>query len=112
MDISKNRYNISKLRLMTTLIKTMILWIIKKKKKIHGYSIIKEMEEMDIPTFRASRIYPLLKELMGKGLIKKHKLDRIIEYSITKKGIGLLNYVKEQMRQGKKREFFKEMIGC
>jgi PadR family transcriptional regulator PadR len=58
---------------MKHMLKTFLLWVISKG-KVHGYELIKRLEvEGGMRTVSASQIYPLLKGMMGKGLISQEK---------------------------------------
>ena len=71
-----------------------ILWILKQK-SLSGYSVLKEMERLTEQKFHPGIVYPLLYELEDERFItgewvRKNK-RRIKSYTITEKGIGLLN---------------------
>ena len=79
-----------------------LLWLISKK-DMHGYEIIKTIkEEPHIPSFAASKIYPLLKELNKKGLITQKRVMQGKRarkvYSITAKGKEALQKIREFLR--------------
>ncbi|MCK5626101.1 PadR family transcriptional regulator, partial [Candidatus Bathyarchaeota archaeon] len=71
-----------------------ILWILKQK-SLSGYSVLKEMERLTEQKFHPGIIYPLLYELedeifiTGEWVLKNKR--RIKSYTITEKGIQLLN---------------------
>lgn len=80
-----------------------LLWMISKKEQ-HGYEIIKTIKEDPcIPSFAASKIYPLLRNLLKKGLITQKKVllgkrARKI-YQITPKGKAVLQKAKSYIMQ-------------
>ncbi|MCD6371173.1 MAG: PadR family transcriptional regulator, partial [Candidatus Aenigmarchaeota archaeon] len=67
-------------------LKSLILTLLKKK-SMHGYVLIKEIKNK---TFfwepSPGTIYPLLKKLERKGLIKKRREERKFVYYLTEKG--------------------------
>lgn len=62
-----------------------ILWILSKK-SMHGEQIAEELEKRRGEKPKAGTIYPALKELKKKGLIKGEKKGKIIVYSLTSTG--------------------------
>lgn len=112
MDISKFRYKKFRPSLILKLMRSIIvLWLIKNKER-HGYELIKEMKNMGFIHFTPAKAYPLLKFMYSNGWIERERRDRRIIYHITKKGRQVLQKSKIWFRKGRKREFFKEMIGC
>ena len=80
-----------------------LLWMISRKEQ-HGYEIIKTIkEDPHMPSFTASKIYPLLRDLTKKGLISSRKVmqgkrARKIYY-ITAKGKLVLEKAKAYIKQ-------------
>lgn len=80
-----------------------LLWMISKKEQ-HGYEMLKTLkEDAHLPSITASKIYPLLKYLLGKGLITQKKVmhgKRAKKvYSITAKGKEVLKKAKEHVKK-------------
>lgn len=83
----------------------LILWIIKYNGSIHGYAILKELEEFfsifieegSLKKINPSNIYPILNKMEECGLITtefKIKNNKKINYfKITDDGIHVLNYI-------------------
>ncbi|MBN1169607.1 PadR family transcriptional regulator [Candidatus Micrarchaeota archaeon] len=80
-----------------------LLWMMSRKEQ-HGYEIIKTInKDPCIPSFPASRIYPLLHDLSQKGLLSQKKImqgkrSRKI-YAITAKGRAVLEKAKEHLNK-------------
>ncbi|OYT42783.1 MAG: hypothetical protein B6U78_00060 [Candidatus Aenigmarchaeota archaeon ex4484_224] len=92
-------------------LKAMILAILNKR-RMHGYEIIKEIEKRT-KFWKPSpgTIYPLLRKMEKEGLVKSSKKDKIIVYSLTKKGKSkvikfekLRKEIKEKFLEGFERE--------
>jgi DNA-binding PadR family transcriptional regulator len=72
--------------------KNMVLMIIALKGNIHGYEIIKEIENITLGTWRPSygNLYPLLNKMVEDGLIKPHEEHhgkrKRVKYSLTDRG--------------------------
>jgi PadR family transcriptional regulator, regulatory protein PadR len=62
-----------------------ILFLLSKK-KMHGEEIAQEIKKRRGEKPKAGTIYPALKELSLRGLIKGEKKGKIIVYSITEDG--------------------------
>lgn len=62
-----------------------ILWLLSRR-KMHGEQIAEEIGKRRGEKPKAGTIYPALKELKRKGLIKGEKKGKIIVYSITEDG--------------------------
>ena len=80
-----------------------LLWMISKKEQ-HGYEIIQTMQEdRAIPSCAASKIYPILRELHRKGLIKQKEVlqgKRAKKlYTITAKGKQVLQKAKDHVKK-------------
>lgn len=83
----------------------LILWIIKTKAPIHGYSILKELDkffttfinEKSLKKSNPSKIYPILNKMEELNLIKSHfemKNNRKVKfYKITSEGKYILDYL-------------------
>ena len=107
------------------IIHNVILWIISKE-KIHGYGIMKKLEDFfafdnvncEIK-INSSKIYPILKKMEENGVIKgKWALNnnkRVKYYTITSKGEILLENIKKNMSSAFVSpiwlEFVKDMTG-
>ncbi len=79
-----------------------LLWMISKKEQ-HGYRIIRTIkEDGGIPSFAASKIYPILRDLHRKGLISQKKVMQGKRarklYQITKKGKEVLAKAKQYFK--------------
>lgn len=89
-----------------------LLWLISKR-KLHGYQIIKLLEKEGIRSMGASRLYPLLNNMLHNGWIsqietKTGKRTRKI-YVITNEGKKVLNEGKKLFR-GLLGQFVREML--
>ncbi len=75
------------------LLKLLIMTIIIRKKKIHGYGIYKELDELASGIWNPSigTIYRVLNELVSKEYIRKEEVmqgnRRVVYYIPTEKGI-------------------------
>ncbi len=101
--------------------KTMILWLISKKRQ-HGYEIMTHLHEaspfgakMKMPS--PSMIYPVLHDLEKNGLIKgsweHHGKRKLKYYEITKEGIETLSRIKNLFKNRKTNlyeEFVEDML--
>ena len=108
------------------IIHNLILWIISKE-TIHGYGIMKKLEDFfyfdDVNCeikINSSKIYPILKKMEANGVIYgewevNENNKRVKYYSLTDKGDKLLNHVKSNMKHvftnPKWLEFAKEITG-
>lgn len=85
------------------LLRIIILWIISRN-KIHGYGISKEINEFFMEFDKSdnkinpAKLYPILKKMEGRGLVVSEEglshNKKVKFYSITDKGIELLNFIK------------------
>lgn len=85
----------------------LILWIIKENGPIHGYRLLKELNDffeilIEWGTIRKSspsRVYPMLRRMENNGLIKGDTIvqdnKNVTYYEITENGEHLLNYIQE-----------------
>jgi len=104
----------------------LILWIISKE-KIHGYGIMKILDEFfsfedsgcDL-TSTSSKVYPILAKMEDNNLIKgewdiNENNKRVKFYTITGEGEVVLNHIQSNMKHvvsnPKWREFFLDMTG-
>ena len=71
-----------------------ILWMLSKK-SIHGDQLAVDIGKRRGDKIKAGTIYPALKELKKKGLIKGEKKGKIIVYSLTPKGKEAVGYARE-----------------
>lgn len=62
-----------------------ILWLLSKK-SMHGQEIAKELGKRKGFKPSPGTIYPALKELKRRGLIKGEKMNKIVVYTLTAKG--------------------------
>lgn len=122
-DLSKylKEYDIKLLRSMKGFGKTMILWLISKK-RIHGYELMTKMNEISPSageTVRGpSKIYPVLHDLEEAGLIEgtwdAQGKRKIRYYEITEEGIQTLNRIRTVFRCHRKskilEEFWRDMF--
>jgi DNA-binding PadR family transcriptional regulator len=63
----------------------MILWLLSKK-SMHGQQLAAEIEKRRGERPKAGTLYPALKYLKSKGLIKGQNQGKLIVYSLTKSG--------------------------
>ena len=112
--LSKKRKDFEK-HMMRHMFSTFLLWFISKK-QIHGYQMIKQLEEEEgFKIITASQLYPILKDLMKQGLIAQKKemqgqRARKV-YTITEKGKAALFDAKKCMcEKPLKRAFLREMV--
>ena len=94
--------------------KLFILFMLKKK-PMHGYAIIKTLNEEAFFHFATpGRIYPLLREMEDAELVtgKVIKGDKrmVKEYRVTKKGKELLEAARTWFNTGLKGEFHRYMV--
>jgi len=71
-----------------------ILWLLSKK-PMHGEQIAEEIAKRRGEKPKAGTIYPALKNLKKKGLIKGRKKGKIIVYSLTPKGKKAVKHARE-----------------
>ncbi|MDI9644320.1 MAG: PadR family transcriptional regulator [Candidatus Verstraetearchaeota archaeon] len=80
--------------MMTNLSRGAILWLLSQK-PMSGYSVVKELEELTGQHLTPGVVYPLLYELEKEGFIvgewTQKGRRRIKYYSMTQRGIELLN---------------------
>jgi DNA-binding PadR family transcriptional regulator len=70
---------------MRGMLSFLILWLLSKK-PMHGQEIAKEIAKRKGIKPTPGTIYPALKDLKKRGLIKAKKTNRKIVYSLTNKG--------------------------
>ena len=63
----------------------MILWLLSKK-SMHGQQLAKEIGRRRGEKPKAGTLYPALKYLKSRGLVKSKKQGRVIVYSLTRSG--------------------------
>lgn len=91
------------------LTRNLILWIISKE-KIHGYGIMKKLDEFfdfddldcDIKN-TSSKVYPILRKMESKGLIVgewdiNENNKRVKYYTITEDGLLILDHIGRVMK--------------
>lgn len=111
--IMPNREKMHK-QMLKHMLSSFLLWLISKK-PIHGYELIKKIEEDGgFLIVTASKLYPILKLLTNQGLItqkKESQGQRVRKvYHITDKGRAVLKHMKTCLCESKlKRAFLKEM---
>ncbi|MBI4017394.1 MAG: PadR family transcriptional regulator [Candidatus Aenigmarchaeota archaeon] len=71
-----------------------ILYLLSKK-PMHGEALAEEIGKRRGEKPKAGTIYPALKELTRKGLIKGDKRGKTIVYSLTPEGTKTMRYAKE-----------------
>ncbi|WP_407454959.1 PadR family transcriptional regulator [Methanobrevibacter sp.] len=106
--------------------RNLILWIISKE-KIHGYGIMKKLDEFfsfddvncDIKN-SSSKVYPILNRMESNGLIEgewdiNENNKRVKYYSITDDGLLILDNVSNILTSFSKNpswiEFYEDMTG-
>lgn len=67
------------------LLQMQILWVLSRK-PTHGYELMKMLNEMKKTKVTQGTLYPALRALEERGLIKGHEEERKQVYSITPKG--------------------------
>jgi len=89
-----------------------VLWMIKRK-EMHGYEIIKQLEHEGHPPLGLNRIYPMLNHMLEEGLIsqKERKTGKRVRkiYVITPMGRKMLLEEKKTFK-GLVGEFLREML--
>lgn len=108
------------------LTRNLILWIISKE-KIHGYGIMKKLDEFfdfgdldcDIKN-TSSKVYPILRRMESNGLIVgewdiNENNKRVKYYTITEDGLLILDHIGRVMRSIANNPswlmFYKDMAG-
>jgi DNA-binding PadR family transcriptional regulator len=71
-----------------------ILWLLSKK-SMCGEEIAEEIGKKRGDKPKAGTIYPALKDLRQKGLIKGEKKEKTVVYSLTSEGKKDVKYAKE-----------------
>ncbi|NVM00982.1 MAG: helix-turn-helix transcriptional regulator [Candidatus Helarchaeota archaeon] len=76
-------------------IELLILLTIKKEKEIHGFDLIKKLNQFKYWEPKAGTIYPILERLSNKGILEKMevsegKVRKKSLYSLTKEGEEIL----------------------
>jgi len=79
---------------MRGMLSFLILFLLSKR-PMHGEGIAEELEKRRGVKPKAGTLYPALKELKRKGLIKGEKRGKIIVYSLTSEGHKTAKYTKE-----------------
>jgi len=69
------------------------------KKSMYGEEIAQELSKKRGEKPKAGTIYPALKDLKSKRLIKGEKKGKIIVYSLTHTGSKTVRYAKEYFRR-------------
>ncbi|MCC7554427.1 MAG: PadR family transcriptional regulator [Methanobacteriaceae archaeon] len=102
-------------------LRVIILWIINKE-KIHGYGIMKSLDDFFIeliekniiPKFNSSKIYPLLHEMESNGLILGEWGDnnnkKVKFYNTTSKGECLLKHIKFKNEKLISKDIWREFL--
>jgi DNA-binding PadR family transcriptional regulator len=108
------------------LTRNLILWIISKE-KIHGYGIMKKLDEFfdfaDVDCEiknTSSKVYPILRKMEATGLIVgewdiNENNKRVKYYSITEEGLLILEHIRQIMNSIVNNPawlmFYKDMAG-
>ena len=71
-----------------------ILWLLSQR-QMHGEEMAVELEKRRGEKPKAGTIYPALKHLSEKGLIKGIKKGKIIIYTLTPEGRKTMNYARD-----------------
>ena len=71
-----------------------VLWLLSRK-SMHGEEIAQEIGKRRGEKPKAGTIYPALKDMKNKGLIKGEKKGKIILYSLTSEGRKTVRYAEE-----------------
>ncbi len=99
--------------MMKGLGKLFVLFMLRKK-PMHGYAIIKLLNEEHLYVATPGRVYPWLRDLEEAELVagKSIKGDKRMskEYKITEKGRKLLEASRAWFGSGVKGEFFRYMV--
>ncbi|MCX8196973.1 MAG: PadR family transcriptional regulator [Candidatus Micrarchaeota archaeon] len=89
-----------------------LLWLISKK-RLHGYEMIKLLEKEGIGSMGASRLYPMLNQMLKRGWIRQVETKigkrKRKAYEITSDGSKTLQEGKKLFR-GILGEFIREML--
>jgi DNA-binding PadR family transcriptional regulator len=68
-----------------------ILWLLSQR-PMHGEELAEEIGRRRGEKPKAGTIYPALKDLKNKGLIKGNRHGKIIVYALTKEGKATIGY--------------------
>ncbi len=71
-----------------------VLWLLSTR-SMHGDEIAEEIGKRRGEKPKAGTIYPALKDLKKKGLIKGERRGKIIVYSLTADGKGTVKYARD-----------------
>jgi DNA-binding PadR family transcriptional regulator len=90
-----------------------ILWLLKKR-KMHGYEIIKTLQKEGMHRATPSNVYPILNNMEKRGYLEvEERMEgkrRKKYYRTSAKGRAVLMACKKWFARGLKKEFFKEMV--
>ncbi len=90
-----------------------ILWLLKKR-RMHGYEIIKTLQKDGMHRATPSNVYPILNSMEKRGYLEvkecKEGKRRKKYYKTSLKGRAVLMACKKWFARGLKKEFFKEMV--
>lgn len=75
-----------------------IMWLLSKK-QMHGEQIALELEKRKGEKPKPGTLYPALKELKRKGMIRGKKSGKIIVYSLTPEGKKDVKYATQYFRK-------------
>lgn len=99
----------------------LVLWILSKK-DMHGYLIMKKIDEFFTPQIeiglmkptKANKIYPLLKNMNEKGLIEYyegiHKKKEVKIYRLTDEGRKIYELILNEFSYNIKRDIWRELF--
>ena len=89
-----------------------LIWRLKKKPQ-HGYSLLKEVREIEMSPSKPSTLYALLAKLEKGGMVRStyDKTGPHVRrtYQTTARGWALFMEIKKRRMQGVFREFVREM---
>ena len=71
-----------------------VLWLLSNR-PMHGDELAEEIGKRRGEKPKAGTIYPALKDLKKKGLIKGEKRGKIIVYTLTHEGKGTVRYARD-----------------
>lgn len=88
-----------------------ILWLLSKQ-NMHGEMLAEEIGQRRGEKPKPGTIYPALKSLQSKGLIKGRKTGKTIIYSITPEGRKTIKYASEYFCRAFREVFDAESKHC
>ncbi len=79
-----------------------LILAILQKESLHGYALMKKIEELIYIKPSPGTLYPLLRKLEVRGFVKKRKVGRRIVYTLTKKGLRKVETLKKLRKEFRK----------